>query len=172
MKACAVAWCATLLCGAAGAASFVEVAPGAGAFSDSHGAGSVRVALSTELPWRHVFAGGSELVLLAEGSVGRVWQDSDQAWLATLSPLLQWRFPREAATPFVEAGIGGALFSRDRLGPVGLGQHFQFMDRLGAGVDFDDWRLVLRYLHYSQADMSKPNDGLDLIELGFARRFF
>jgi opacity protein-like surface antigen len=84
------------------------------------------------------------------------------------------RFARNdgAFRPYIEAGLGGALFSRSSLGGKGFGTRFQFGEHLGAGIEFSGgWSAGWRYSHYSNADMEKPNDGLDLHQLLIGARF-
>lgn len=74
--------------------------------------------------------------------------------------------------PYAEIGLGAALFSGARLGRKDISTHFQFSQHLGFGLEFSGgWNLGLQYSHYSNADIKKPNDGLDLYQILFGKRF-
>jgi lipid A 3-O-deacylase len=65
--------------------------------------------------------------------------------------------------PYAEAGLGVSLFSRDTLGGKDFSTRFQFSQHLGLGVELAKWGFAgLQYSHYSNADIEKPNDGIDL----------
>lgn len=82
--------------------------------------------------------------------------------------------------PFMEVGLGGNLFSRDHIGSRSLSTRFQFGELLGLGVAWgghpngddrgESW-LGLRYVHFSNAGIRHPNDGLDNLELIIGHRF-
>ncbi len=104
-------------------------------------------------------AGG---VLLLPGDEG----DDNAALLVT--PAFRYTFLDTAFTPFIEAGIGAAVFldthyeeRRD------LSSTFQFEDRLAAGLALGRGELNLSYTHYSNADIEKPNQGLDIAAVGY-----
>jgi len=93
----------------------------------------------------------------------------DQAGAAAIA-----RFARNdgALRPYVEAGLGGAVFGRSSLGNKEFGTRVQFSEHLGAGIEFSSgWSAGWRYSHYSNGDMEKPNDGLDLHQLLIGARF-
>ena len=49
---------------------------------------------------------------------------------------------------------------------------FQFSQHLAVGVEFAKWGFVgLQYSHYSNADIEKPNDGLDLHQIVLGAKF-
>jgi lipid A 3-O-deacylase len=74
--------------------------------------------------------------------------------------------------PYVEAGLGAALFSRDQLGSKDFSTSFQFSEHLGLGLEFAErWFAGLQYSHYSNADIEKPNDGLDLHQIVIGMHF-
>lgn len=74
--------------------------------------------------------------------------------------------------PYAEAGLGAALFSRDRLGGKDFSTRFQFSEHVGLGVEFAErWFAGLQYSHYSNADIEKPNDGLDLHQIVIGMHF-
>ena len=78
-----------------------------------------------------------------------------------LTPVFVWEFSQGGLRPYVEAGIGVALFSDTRLDDQHLGSAFQFEDRLGLGLRFGRHDIGLRATHYSNAGLSQPNDGAE-----------
>ena len=62
------------------------------------------------------------------------WEGDDRAGASSLSfsPVFVYEFAGESVKPYIEAGIGVALFSRTRLEDNNIGQSFQFEDRLGS----------------------------------------
>lgn len=103
-------------------------------------------------------AGG---VLLLPGNEG----DDNAALIVT--PAFRYTFADTAAQPFVEAGIGGALFLDTRYEGRNLSTAFQFEDRVAAGLHVGRGEVALAFTHYSNADIKKPNNGLDMVMLGY-----
>ncbi len=74
--------------------------------------------------------------------------------------------------PYVEAGLGGSLFSHTSLGNKGFSTAFQFSEHVGAGIEFaQTWYLGWQYSHYSNASIKKPNDGIDMHQVVLGLRF-
>jgi opacity protein-like surface antigen len=85
--------------------------------------------------------------------------------------LLHLHYGEGRFRPYAEAGLGIALFSRDRLGSKNFSTHFQFSEHLTVGIEFAKrWFAGLQYSHYSNADIEKPNDGLDLHQIVIGMR--
>jgi opacity protein-like surface antigen len=130
--------------------------------------------------------------------LGPVWSTQWGNWKTTLHPELElshFRYTGAAAgpdkleqiggiallhlhhgerrvLPYAEAGLGASLFSRDTLGSKQFSTHFQFSEHLGLGVEFGGgWFAGLRYSHYSNADIEKPNDGIDLQQIVIGAHF-
>lgn len=101
------------------------------------------------------------------------WQGDETAsnHSLSLSPVLVYEFAGETFKPYIEAGIGVALFSSTELEDQDLGSSFQFEDRLGAGVRFNGHEIGLRAMHYSNAGISSPNDGAESYSLHYAMAF-
>ena len=80
-----------------------------------------------------------------------------------------------ASQPYLEGSVGLAALSNMRLGHRHLGAHWSFQDLIGAGVRFGDnyqYDLSYHYLHYSNANIAKPNNGVDVKMLfSFAYHF-
>ncbi|MBB4867094.1 lipid A 3-O-deacylase [Pseudomonas nitritireducens] len=97
------------------------------------------------------------------------WEGGDEAsgrHSLSLSPVFVYEFSGERVQPFIEAGIGVALFSGSRVGDQNLGGAFNFEDRIGAGLKFGGGQKIgLRAMHYSNAGISQPNDGIESYSL-------
>lgn len=103
-------------------------------------------------------AGG---VLLLPGDQG----DDNAALL--LTPAFRYTFANTATRPFIEAGIGAAVFLDTRYEGRNFSTAFQFEDRLAAGTEVGSGEVSLSYTHYSNADIKTPNEGLDVLALGY-----
>jgi lipid A 3-O-deacylase len=101
------------------------------------------------------------------------WQgDGDQIYAAAISPVFTVSFCRDCRyVPYVEGGIGVALLSDTQIAGRDLSTAFQFEDRLGVGLRSDKLDLHVRYMHYSNADISDTNDGIDMYVAGLAYKF-
>jgi lipid A 3-O-deacylase len=89
----------------------------------------------------------------------------------SLTPVFVYEFAGETVKPYIEAGIGVALFSDTEMEEQDLGSSFQFEDRLGVGLRFNGQEIGLRALHYSNAGISQPNDGVESYSLHYAMAF-
>lgn len=85
----------------------------------------------------------------------------------SLAPVFVYEFGDEGGlTPFIELGVGIAGFGREVVEGNDLGGTFQFEDRLGAGLRFaGGHQLGLRAIHYSNAGLEDPNDGVESYSL-------
>lgn len=106
-----------------------------------------------------------------EGSLGRVSATGSNAlWHVGLTPLGRWWYtPNDA----LEAGIGANLFSATRIAGKNISTAYQFGDSLGYVHRFADtpWSAGLRFTHYSNASIKRPNPGLNLFELRVSHAF-
>jgi lipid A 3-O-deacylase len=95
--------------------------------------------------------------------------DSEDATSVSITPVFQLRFGQGGgAIPFLEAGIGAALFSETNLEEAGrdLGSAFQFEDMIGAGLLFNSGSQAgVRAYHYSNAGIKDPNQGINKVAL-------
>ena len=90
----------------------------------------------------------------------------------SLSPVFVYEFAGERFRPYIEAGIGVAAFADTEIEDRDLGSSFQFEDRLGLGVRFGaDQDLGLRVIHYSNAGLKNPNDGVEVYSLYYRMGF-
>ncbi|MEJ2382373.1 MAG: acyloxyacyl hydrolase [Gammaproteobacteria bacterium] len=79
---------------------------------------------------------------------------------------------RDATQFYVEGGVGPALLSATHIDNLQFSTTFQFGSHIGAGICFGrDHRFDLeyRFMHYSNADIKKPNDGIsfNVVQLGW-----
>lgn len=99
----------------------------------------------------------------------------DTTSVLSFSPVLQYPVDTLAyATLYVEAGIGVSLLDDTQFAGKDVSTHFQFEDRLGLVARFGQHKqhqLALRYFHYSNAGIKKPNPGLDFIALSYMHYF-
>jgi lipid A 3-O-deacylase len=98
-------------------------------------------------------------------------EDSEQN-LAAIGIVPVFRLtPKEMYGPYVEVGIGGPHLLSERYdnNRRQLSTNFQFGSHLGLGYVFSSKLDVsLRYQHYSNASIKKPNDGVNFLILRLA----
>ena len=106
-----------------------------------------------------------------EGYLSGYWEGSlnywngrgDENYGVALSPVFAYYFRlSESVKPYLEGGIGASLWTRTKMGPRNLSTNFLFEDRLGTGVRIGNWDFSFRYMHYSNASVKQPNDGIDI----------
>ena len=93
------------------------------------------------------------------------WDDGeDETNGVALSPVFQYAFnpDGDGRYPYVEGGIGVAYIDEYFIGTRNLSSNLQFEDRIGVGFRFDNLDLSFRYMHYSNASLKEPNDGIDI----------
>ena len=98
------------------------------------------------------------------------WDGDERASVSSLSfsPVFVYEFAGESVKPYIEAGIGVALFSRTKVEDNNIGGAFQFEDRLGFGLRFAGGHQVgIRATHYSNAGISSHNDGIESYSLNY-----
>lgn len=74
-------------------------------------------------------------------------------------------------TPYIEGGIGLAFIDDYHIAGRNLSTNFQFEDKIGIGVRIGSFDLGLKYLHYSNASIKGPNQGINIIMLAAAVQF-
>lgn len=109
------------------------------------------------------------------GELGGYWDAGYTYWESgngdagnnsvSFSPVFVYEFAGQSVRPVIEAGIGVALFSSTKIDGNKLGQAFQFEDRLGLGLRFSGQEVGVRAIHYSNAGMQNPNDGVESYSL-------
>jgi lipid A 3-O-deacylase len=74
-------------------------------------------------------------------------------------------------TPYIEAGTGISFISEKVISNKDLSSSFQFENRVGVGIKTKNIDYHIRYMHYSNASTSSPNDGIDIFLAGMAFKF-
>ncbi len=99
-----------------------------------------------------------------EASLGCWSKQDEQVFVGAISPVFVYYFgdPTWIVQPYIEAGIGVACISEKRIYSRNLSTVFQFEDRIGIGVKIKYVDVSFRYMHYSNASISDPNDGMDI----------
>ncbi|MDU9389970.1 acyloxyacyl hydrolase [Pseudomonas sp. zfem002] len=86
----------------------------------------------------------------------------------SFAPVFVYEFAGDSVKPYIEAGIGVAAFANTELESNDLGSSFQFEDRIGFGLRFAGGHEVgIRAIHYSNAGLSQPNDGVESFALHY-----
>lgn len=131
------------------------------------------LAYETPALWSHRFSGDwGRLDLGVELGIS-YWdsrhEDPTSMWQLSAIPILRW-WPHDSV--YLEAGVGPTVMSRSEFAGRELGTRFQFGSYLGAGFTIQDrHRIGVRYSHYSNASIKKPNMGLDIFQLTYTYRF-
>lgn len=101
------------------------------------------------------------------------WEGDETASNHSISfaPVFVYEFAGETVQPYIEAGIGVAAFSSTELEDNDLGSSFQFEDRIGVGLRFAGQEVGIRALHYSNAGLKNPNDGVESYSLHYRLSF-
>lgn len=76
--------------------------------------------------------------------------------------------------PYAEFGLGGALFDRNVIADRRLGSSGLFEIKMGAGMrfgEFKEYDLSYKFIHYSNAYLKRPNEGLNLNFIIFSYLF-
>lgn len=95
---------------------------------------------------------------------------------AMYSPVFIHEFSRlhRNIFPYLEAGIGVGYISEKTIKRRNLSSHFQFEDRAGIGAKLGKQKthdLSVRYMHYSNAGIWQPNDGIDIFIFSYTYSF-
>lgn len=90
--------------------------------------------------------------------------------VVTSGPMFRWQMQSELlpfrALPYLELGVAASWLSETEIGGRRLSLHFQFEDKVGAGVRFGrkhQYDLSVRGVHYSNASIKRPNSGVNLL---------
>ncbi|MBW0149241.1 acyloxyacyl hydrolase [Marinobacter arenosus] len=100
-------------------------------------------------------------------------RDDEAITSLALSPVMQWPLFGDHDSLFLEAGIGLALIDFIQIAGHDLSSHFQFEDRIGLSWAYrrnQKASLSLNIFHYSNAGLKQPNQGLNLLVLGWSYR--
>ena len=158
---------------AAASLAQVQAAELSAIWGGSEGYHNTTLAYQTSPFWVHDTAHG-KLDLSLEASVGEVTGPQGVANHSLrhvgLTPFVRWWFTPQSG---VEFGIGANLFSGTRIGSRQISTAFQFGDSIGVFHRFaaTPWTLGLRFTHYSNADIKRPNPGQDDVQVRVAYHF-
>lgn len=128
----------------------------------------------TEPFWSYTLGGDwGRLTLDAEAGVAYWKARHDDrpgnAWQFTLTPMLRWWM---TPSVYLEGGVGASVFSTTHVAGKEISTAFQFADQIGIGfrpaVNHD---ISLRFAHYSNASIKRPNPGLNSLQLNYVYRF-
>ncbi|MBB1521339.1 acyloxyacyl hydrolase [Aquipseudomonas guryensis] len=89
----------------------------------------------------------------------------------SFTPVFVYEFAGETVRPYIEAGIGVVFFENTEVEDNDLGSSFQFEDRLGVGLRFSGQEVGIRAVHYSNAGLEQPNDGVEAYTLHYRLSF-
>jgi len=110
------------------------------------------------------FTGDASLEYGVEGIISYARQESEDAYLAGVTPLLIYNFKNYGRlTPYVDAGVG---FVVTNLSPKGFGGDWGFTPQVGIGFrytvkDGQFIRFSYRYHHISNAGFKSDNKSID-----------
>jgi len=110
------------------------------------------------------FTGDTSLAYGVEGIISYARQESEDAYLAGVTPLLIYNFKNYGRlTPYVDAGVG---FVVTNLSPKGFGGDWGFTPQVGIGFrytvkDGQFIRFSYRYHHISNAGFKSDNKSID-----------
>lgn len=101
------------------------------------------------------------------------WEGDETSSNHSLSfaPVFVYEFAGETVRPYVEAGVGVAVFENTDLEDNDLGSSFQFENRVGLGLRFANQQIGVRAMHYSNAGIQQPNDGVEAYTLHYRLSF-
>lgn len=95
-----------------------------------------------------------------------LWEKSgEKTHGAAISPVFVYYFNTGSGkkiTPYVEGGIGAAYIDDYKIAGRNLSTNFQFENRASLGVMINHIDIKLGYMHYSNASITSPNDGIDI----------
>lgn len=93
--------------------------------------------------------------------------ETNDVTIYALSPVFYYEFHQSIyqAKPRIEFGVGASYISEKKIIDRNMGGHFQFEDRIGAGLKWEQVYLSLLYLHYSNGGIYSENAGYNTVQL-------
>ena len=91
-----------------------------------------------------------------------------------LLPIFRWQGSLIPLVDYIDTGVGLALFSAKEISNHKFGGRLQFNDYLGIGWHLgqrSQWEVSLRLQHYSNNDIYKENNGINLPHLSIGYRY-
>lgn len=119
------------------------------------------------------FTGYFELSYSHWREYNRWYHYTERTSAGALSPVFKYVFSTKDRTcyPYVEGGIGVAYVDTSFFHGRDLSSNVLFEDRIGGGIRVKNVDINFRYLHYSNADLKLPNDGIDILICSFSWLF-
>ena len=106
-----------------------------------------------------------------ESSVN-IWDGSNTIFGLAISPVFSYAIYSFGKYELnLHAGIGVALISETTISGRDMSSAFQFEDRAGFELKGDRVDFYALYLHYSNASLVQPNDGIDIFSFGVNVKF-
>ena len=148
-----------------GSAHAVDLSAAAGATDD----GSMVYRIGAQLPF------SSSWMCSDTGHLSGYWDAGYTYWSSgsgsdangslSFAPVFVYEFASQTVRPIIEAGIGVAAFADTEVDGNDLGSALQFEDRIGLGLRFSGQEVGVRAMHYSNAGLKNPNDGVESYSL-------
>lgn len=136
--------------------------------------------LSLSVPWRVTIKRPYfTLSVATELNVNRWYSThqntlNEEGFIYSLTPILTYTFDRieiGQSHPYIEMGSGLALMDSKTVENRDKASHFQFVDSLGFGVSFENYKIGYRFTHTSNLGLAKPNPSMDLHQIQIGYRF-
>lgn len=121
---------------------------------------------NTDFTFKHGLLGYADLTF--EAYAAHLAGDKSLNLVAARPVLTFWESEEKQRSWFWQIGLGAAYLSDKELTESTLSTRAQFITLLGLGIPLDAQRkqhLILRYNHYSNGYLKRPNPGLDTISL-------
>jgi lipid A 3-O-deacylase len=144
-----------------------------------HGTDSATVGVTFPWDWPHnAWGGGFEGywdLFASRWSVDDSRPGPRHYTVIGAKPVVRYRFDGGRSGWFSELGIGASVADeRYQTDHERFGTRFNFASHLGVGYSFGEQRrheVALRYEHYSNGGIKKPNPGENFAQLRYAYRF-
>ena len=157
-KLCALAAFAALSVGQVGGAQAADVTAAIGQSGDS----TMVYRLGMQWDWGSSWMQSDVGRLTGYWDLGYTYWDGDETasnHSVSLSPVFVYEFAGETVKPYIEAGIGVALFADTDLEDNDLGSSFQFEDRIGLGLRFVNARTAFGSVLHADIAFPLNRDG-------------
>ena len=89
-------------------------------------------------------------------------KSGDNNFGVAFSPVFAYYLEFNDFKPFIEVGIGASYFKESKIDGRDLSTNFLFEDRIGLGARYKNFEISFRFMHYSNASIKEPNDGIDI----------
>ncbi len=165
--------------GAAFAVDGVSIQGGVGA-GPSDGSGTEMIRAAVQWDWKQRWLQGKDWHLGGFWDVGvGYWKRDATAgqngdlYEIGVTPVFRLQ-KNQLDGPYVEAGVGAHFLSDTSLGERSFSTSFQFGSHLGIGYRFgarQAFDVSYSYQHLSNADIEKPNDGIDFHQIRLQYHF-